>query len=345
MTGESVIGWDVGGAHLKAARIGARGKVEAVVQLACPLWQGMGHLHTAMDTALAQLGSAHIHAVTMTGEMVDLFPDRTDGVAQLVAAMQGRAPDAELLFYAGAAGFLPADCAALHAADIASANWLASATCVAARIPDALFLDIGSTTTDLIPIVAATVAAQGRNDYERLVSGELLYTGVCRTPLMALAPAVPFEGAEVPMMAEHFATSADIYRLTEQLPDGADLHPAADGGEKTIAGSARRLARMIGRDAGSAEFKEWRQLAGWLADVQRGAIADACIRLCAQHQPREGGTIVGAGVGRFIAGDIALRLGWSYLDFADLIPHDAGISGRISDCAPAVAVAWQLRQT
>jgi probable H4MPT-linked C1 transfer pathway protein len=345
VTGEPVIGWDLGGAHLKAARLDPQGRIGPVVQVACPLWQGMEQLEEALATVLSQVGAARRHAVTMTGEMVDLFPHRAAGVTRLAAAMHDWLSPAELRFYAGTAGFLPADQVAAHTAELASANWLASATCVAAHRRDALFIDIGSTTIDLIPVVAGQVAARGKNDFARLVAGELLYTGVVRTPLMALSPAVPFEGESVPLMAEYFATTADVYRLAEQLPEGADLHPAADGGEKSVAGSAQRLARMIGRDADSAPLDAWRELAAWFAALQLRRVEQACDRLRAAHALSDTAPVVLAGVGRFLARDVATRRGWACCDFADLLSAESGSVERASDCAPAVAVAWLLQRT
>lgn len=340
MATEPVVGWDVGGAHLKAARLNASGAVEQAVQLPCPLWQGMDQLHDALDRALAILQPARRHAVTMTGEMVDLFPDRGEGVKRLVAAMRERLPDAALCFYAGAAGFLTGDQAVSAPMRIASANWMASAALVAAQVPAALFIDIGSTTTDLIVVRDGRPAPRGRDDFGRLVTGELLYTGIARTPLMAVTRMVPFEGDWVPLMAEYFATTADVYRLAGLLPDSADQHPAADGGEKTVAGSARRLARMIGRDLESAPLPAWQRLADWLVRTQVRQIEEACDRLLSREEVASDAPLVAAGVGRFIALDIAARLHREGLEFAAFLSASGAEAGRVSDCAPAVAVAW-----
>jgi probable H4MPT-linked C1 transfer pathway protein len=335
-----VIGWDVGGAHLKAARLDPDGRVEEVLQVACPLWQGLHHLHAGIDDLGRRLGPATLHAVTMTGEMVDLFPDRGEGVARLIDAVSERLPAAAIRVYTGAEGFLDAGGAKRHPAAVASANWMASAALVAARRSTALLLDIGSTTTDLIPVLDGRVASKGRDDATRLTSGELLYTGVVRTPLMALAERAPFAGDWVPLMAEHFATTADLYRILEVLPEGADQHPAADAGAKSVEGSARRLARMIGRDVDAAPVSQWRRLAAWLAEVQRRRIEDACARILSSRLLPDDAPIVVAGVGRFIAPRLAHRQGRSCVDFASLISCEAGVAARASDCAPAVAVAW-----
>jgi probable H4MPT-linked C1 transfer pathway protein len=341
---EPVVGWDLGGAHLKAVRMNALNAVDQVLQLPCPLWEGMDRLHGALDAALSVLHPAALHAVTMTGEMVDLFADRAEGVKQIVATMRERLPAAGLRFYAGGTEFLDSNEAVAAPMRLASANWMASASLVAAKVSDALFVDIGSTTTDLIVVKDGRLAACGRDDFGRLVAGELVYTGTARTPLMAVAEMVPFEGHWVPVIAEYFATTADVYRLLGLLPESADQHPAADGGEKTLAGSARRLARMVGRDMESAPLLAWQQLARWLARAQSRRIEDACERLLSREAVAPKAPLVVAGAGRFLATDIASNLRRTCREFATLVTGPAAEAGRVSDCAPAVAVAWLAQQ-
>lgn len=335
-----MIGWDVGGAHLKAARLDSTGAVEHAVQIPCPLWQGMDHLHRALDQALSCFAPAPIHALTMTGEMADLFPNRETGVARLVAAVAGRLSNATLRCYAGTDGFVSADDVAGRTRHVASANWMASAALVAGCLPEAVFIDIGSTTTDLVAVEGGRVRAAGYTDADRLVTGELLYTGVVRTPVMGLAGEVPFGGDWVPLVPELFATAADVYRLTGQLPEAADQHPAADGGEKSPAGSARRLARMIGRDVESAPLPAWQGLAAWLAEAQATRIDGAWDRLRSRMRLAEDAPVVVAGVGRFVAAELARRRGRRAMDFGSLLRGADAERDRATDCAPAVAVAW-----
>lgn len=338
------IGWDLGGAHLKAAFLEPSGAAVRVVQVACPLWQGLTHLEAALDQAIAILGSAPLHAVTMTGEMVDLFPDRAEGVRRILEAVSAKVPRAALRVFAAGRGFLDPLEAAGASREVASANWMASAALTSNLLDAALLLDIGSTTTDLVPVSGGRVLARGSDDAGRLVAGELVYTGVVRTPLMTLAEAVPFAGEWVPLMAEHFATTADIYRLTGRLPEGADLLPAADGGEKTVPGSARRLARMIGRDTESAPLASWRRLAAWLERAHLRRFEDALDRLESRDVIPTDAPVVAAGVGRFIAGELARRRGRPCRDFASLLPSGSAPPERVTDCAPAVAVAWLAQQ-
>ena len=146
-------------------------------------------LHSAFDRLKQQLGDADAHALTMTGELCDAFPSRREGVAGLAAiAVQHLAP-ASARFYAGAAGFVGSKEVDVHAAEIASANWRASAELVALQLPEALLIDVGSTTVDLIPVSARAVAAVGADDAQRLAAGELVYSGMTRSFVMAMARA------------------------------------------------------------------------------------------------------------------------------------------------------------
>jgi probable H4MPT-linked C1 transfer pathway protein len=322
---DDIIGWDVGGVHLKAAHLNAQGEVLEVFQLPCPLWQGVDHLQRGVADILRQWSTPPArHAVTMTGELVDLFSTRTEGVRALVNVMQEQLRPASIELFAGLRGFLKPD--ASHNAEdlIASSNWLASASFLARQLPQALFVDVGSTTTDIVAVSDGKVQASGMNDHERMCHSELVYSGVVRTPLMAVTQRVPFYGAWVPLMAEHFAVSADVYRLTGELPAHADQYPTADNGPRTEQGSARRLARYF-----SAE--QMQTLLAAIDHVLSRARLDADAPL------------VGAGVGRFLVKRLARRCGRPYIDLLSLFKSRQLATGDPADCAPAVAVAWLAR--
>ncbi|HLF97712.1 MAG TPA: hydantoinase/oxoprolinase family protein, partial [Methylococcaceae bacterium] len=272
---------------------------------------------------------------------------RDEGVSRIADTLRARLPDKTIQLFAGPYGLLaPQDCGAEERALIASANWLASAQYAARRLPQGVLVDIGSTTTDLVPFRDGAVRYRGYTDHERLRCGELVYTGVARTPLMAVAERVDFGGAMIPLMAELFATTADVYRLTGELPEHADPWPAADGGPKTVAGSARRLARMIGLDfLDPADLPVWRRVAEALRERQVGRLHEAAARLIARENLDDNAPLAGAGVGRFLARRLAERLKRPYLELADLFPT-CRAPGELSpaDIAPAVAVALLARE-
>ncbi|GEP08638.1 hydantoinase/oxoprolinase family protein [Methylobacterium gnaphalii] len=333
------VGWDLGGVHVKAALVEG-GRVREAVQAPCKLWRGI----PALDETFSQLpdwarGGAH-HAVTMTGELTDCFRDRTDGVAQL-AAWAATNLKGTVRIYAGRAGYVAPDAAEGHAADIASANWHATAALVGRYLGSALLVDIGSTTSDLIPVVDGRPAASGYSDAERLETGELVYSGVVRTALPALATHAPWRGRRTALMAEAFATTADIYRLLGELPEGADQQHSADLKGKSIAESETRLARIIGRDHGEGSSAQWRALAAWFAEAQLRPLHDAAAMLLSRADLPEDAPLVVCGAGAFLAERLAYRLGRRCLAFTDVIAD--GLTDRdadwVSTCGPAVAVA------
>lgn len=331
-----IIGWDIGGAHLKAARLEG-GMIVDVVQIACPLWLGLDQLHKAFDEAKARLGPTELNFATMTGELSDAFADRASGVAAISAAAVHALGPTQI--YAGAAGFVAAEAAAKNVTMIASANWHASATLVAKHIGEALFVDMGSTTTDIIPLKDSRVASQGYGDATRMAHGELVYAGVVRSFLMAGLRLVPFGGRWVPIMNEAFATTSDVYRILGDLPADADLMPTADGQPKTVEASRARLARQIGIDARDVSAQALEQIADYFAEAQLREIFDSACLVLSETLLSKAAPIVGAGAGRFVIERLTARLGRVYIDVADLLPTASDLRRKAADCLPACAVA------
>lgn len=336
-----IIGWDIGGAHVKAALLDEAGRVLQVIQEPCPLWKGLSHLEAAIDAIMQQWPHASLqHAVTMTGELVDCFVSREQGVSAIIGTLRNQLNTDKLGIFAGqrfiaADKVTPADTMA-----IASANWLASAQFAAKRRQQALFVDIGSTTTDILLIEDHTLKALGYSDFERLVSGELLYTGVVRTAVMAIAQRAVFQGREMGLMAEYFATMADVYRLTGDLNPAHDQSDTADGADKSLQASARRLSRMTGYEFTQSDADLWQAFANELKRRQMTMIRQACERQW-QRSPQSDMILIGAGVGRFLLNELAVECGWSYLDFNALVEQAPRLGDIDSaDCAPAVAVAF-----
>jgi probable H4MPT-linked C1 transfer pathway protein len=336
-TQATVAGLDVGGAHVKAARL-TGGRVVAVTQIASPLWQGIDRLEAALAEARAVLGAVDRVGVVLTAELADTFENRRDGVAQVALRIAQAFGNETVFVYAGPAGLVPLAAAANHVRGVASANWHATASVVALALPDALLVDIGSTTADLVPVRAGAVAATGYTDAERLTAGELVYTGATRTSLMAVAERVPFAGTWQPLMNEHFATIADVHRLTGTLPDGVDQHATADGRGQSVAESRARLARLLGRDTEDASEAEWRAVAHHLAERQLRALHDAAAQVLSRTSLPDDAPVVAAGIGAFLADRLAARLARPVVPFSVLIgvaPEAADWAGR---AAPAVAV-------
>jgi probable H4MPT-linked C1 transfer pathway protein len=372
-----LIGWDVGGAHLKACLL-QDGQVLDVAQWACPLWQGLQHLHTALAQARERWPQALSapQAVTMTGEMTDLFADREDGVQRITDTLQTALPG-PVRVYAGPATSGPgSQWAAPHEAgprwaEIASANWLATAQHAAAVAGRGVLVDIGSTTTDLIAFADGRVPTRSRSDRDRLASGELAYHGAVRTPLCALARRIPLQGQALNVMNEFFASTADVYRLTGELDPAHDLYPAADNAAKTLPATRQRLARMVGCDVRDASDADWLAFARAWRQAQLGEMAASLRRVLAAAPAAAADTpftVVSAGCGDFLVPELMalavdaaaasgqpgeatatptaaavrhLRYGHDVARIAPSLPaaRQAEVAAWAQVCAPSVAVA------
>lgn len=333
MSEAAVVGWDIGGAHVKAALLRG-GRLVDAAQWPCPLWQGLDHLEAALSAARARWPAlaAMAHAVTMTGEMVDLFEHREEGVARIAAALAATLPGPR--FYAGDLGWCDAAGATRAWRGIASANWLATATHAALAFErgEGLLVDIGSTTTDLIAFRGGRVLTAARSDAERLAGGELIYRGVVRTPLCAVAPEIEWRGTRRHVMAEFFAGSADVFRVTGELDPAHDQHASADGAAKDAPHSRARLARMIGLDERDADAAAWRDFAQAWRAAFIAPLRAGIERVAAAQALGSGGIAVAAGCGAFLVPEL-LPAGWHAADYGrDVV--------RLARDATPAAAAW-----
>jgi probable H4MPT-linked C1 transfer pathway protein len=333
-----ICGWDLGGAHAKLAVLDDEGRVRRAEQVPCELWRGIGRLDEALAQLLTGVDARAVHAITMTGELTDGFETREQGVRAIADAFVRMVRGGEARFFTGS-GFATAQEAYGQWQHVASANWFAPLRLTAQLLPEALVIDVGSTTTDIGLVAESKVHARGHDDRTRLSFEELVYTGVVRTPLMAIASHVPFDGEWTSVMAEHFATTADLYRITGELDGAYDQAATADGRPRSRLHSMQRLARLIGCDAAQGPEEAWSRLARWLAGEQRAKLLRACERQLSRGLLSEAAPIVGLGVGRFIAARIAAQLERDYVSFADLAGVAREHARAVDVCGPAFAVA------
>ncbi len=331
----TIAGLDVGGAHLKVARIDD-GRVVAVGQFACPLWRGLDQLDAALDEAAELTRNADRYAVTMTGELCEIFATRAEGVIQLAAHLSARLGPSTRI-YRGLNGFCNSDAVASHTHDIGSANYLSTAQLIAKIKPKSLLIDMGSTTTDII----ACDRPHGLTDAERLQTGELVYTGYTRTPVASVTTRGVLAGQWQGLARDAFATMADVRRVLGTLPDDVDLHDTCDGRGKSVGESLTRLARGFGRDSELRHLATWQVSAAHICEQQLRSIL-----LGAQQVLSRPGleitSVVAAGIGATQAQEIARRLGLPSTTFGDLIDADENCRLNATHCAPAVAVAMLL---
>jgi probable H4MPT-linked C1 transfer pathway protein len=336
---KTCIGWDVGGANLKAVLLDEKCKVLAAKQVYCPLWLGLSQLDNAITQVLAEF-NANQHVVTMTGELADIFASRQHGVSQIAQLLSSKL-QGEVNYYAGMRQFVDAAKVAEHWGDIASMNWLASVEFVAQNLEHALFVDIGSTTTDIAIINDAVPVVKGFTDAERMQCDELVYTGVVRTPLMAIAQKINFAGTITHVAAEYFATTADVYSVTGELAIDDNAAATADGADKSMVSCARRIARMVGCDVADAPLSTWQNLALQFKQQQVNQIKQAMHHQLSELKDCTNLQIIGAGAGSFLVAKIAKQLDYPYCDVTDFITaNDSNLKKLAAVCFPAYAVAF-----
>lgn len=332
-----VVGWDIGGSNVKAALV-SHGRVVSAVSRPFELRLAPGQLAQVLrEVAVeATAGTRLPHAITMTAELSRNFRTKREGVSFVLAAVEAAFGAADVHVFTVDGRFLASHEARVDALSVASANWMATARLVADAHPDAILIDIGSTTTDIIPIVGGTVAAAGRTDPERLASGELLYSGAARTPAEALAPDVEIRGTRYALAAEGFATSGDIHLWLGDLAPEDLAGGTADGRPATREFAGERLRRMICADRDLLDEAGVSSLAECLAASQVRRI-EAAIRQVHLRHPAIAVAVV-AGLGAFMARRAAMRAGLDVVALA--AEHGEGASR----CAPAAAVAALLER-
>ena len=179
----TILGLDVGGANLKAATADKRA---ASVPFA--LWQHPDRLPAELGQLVERFPDADELAVSMTGELCDCYETKRDGVNAILTAVQNVSRSRRIRVWTTDGAFVDVAEARRNHLKVASANWHALATLAGQYVPHgaAVLVDVGSTTTDLIPIYDGIPIPRGKTDPERMASGELLYTGVRRTPVCAV---------------------------------------------------------------------------------------------------------------------------------------------------------------
>ena len=240
-------------------------------------------------------------AVTMTAELADCFDTKREGVAFVLDAFRTAFPETLPWVYGVDGRFRSAERPGAARSWSRRPTGVASATLVARTFPDALFLDVGSTTTDVIPIVPGRVAARGQTDPGRLRTGELIYTGALRTPVCAIVRSVPLGNRRCRVAAEHFAIAADVHRWLRRIDDGGYTCETPDGrGPEPHRGRCTAGANGVrrSRDANAGRHHGHRGARGagaGAADRRRHPAGDAAPGL---GRSRAGGS---GGAGSFMA--------------------------------------------
>ena len=330
----TLIGLDIGGANLKASN-----GIDRTLEIPFPMWKdpsGLTHALRSLEPVLGE--DPDVIAVTMTGELADCFRTKAEGVDRILSSVKKAFPRGDLRVWQTGAEFFTEDEAREFPILVAAANWHALATWAGRACPvgAALLIDIGSTTTDIIPLSHGMPVTEGGTDPTRLLSGELVYTGVRRTALCALAPQIEFRGQMIGVAAELFATTRDVHQWLGSITECPDDCDTANGRPATREFARDRLVRMLCADSEEIDERETDDLSRQWASIQRTQIREAVERVLARQSgpPR---MVLLSGEGEFIARQVLLDIP-SLADVETLsLASVLGPEHSVGACAFAVA--------
>ncbi len=328
-----VLGLDIGGANIKGAT-----ETALAMSSSFEIWREPDKLATALRPFIDRFSSAEILAVTMTAELADCFATKAEGIDRVLHSVEAVAGDRAIRVWQTSGEFVSPDEAREETRLTAAANWHAQATFVGRLVPrgSSMLIDIGSTTSDLIPLVDGVPQPAGRTDVERLQTSELIYCGVRRTPLCALVDHVPFGNSQCAVAAELFATTLDLYLLKQDLPEDPLDTMTANGRPATIANAHDRLARFLCGDVTEISADAALCVAEFVAAAQLRRLVSAADAVAARL-PRDCETVMISGSGAFLARRVAAES--SRLRSAQIVSLPELFGPSVSDSACAFAIA------
>jgi (4-(4-[2-(gamma-L-glutamylamino)ethyl]phenoxymethyl)furan-2-yl)methanamine synthase len=340
----SIVGWDIGGVNVKAARLElGKGRTAQTRAASLPfeIWREKDRLTEVLRSVLATVASDHppeSMAVTMTAELSDIFATKREGVLFVLKSVRDCFPDLETYVFGLSGGFAPLSEAWTNPLDFAAANWLATAQWFAKQFPDCLLVDVGSTTTDIVPILDGRVSVSGRTDLERLASGELIYTGVLRTNLAAIVQSVPLGGRYCRVASEYFAISGDVNLILGKLNPQAYTCTTPDGQSPSIESARRRLARLVCADVEMLSPTAIDEIAAYIYDQQVRQIREGLAQVISRQPLLRGHPVIVLGAGAFLGIEAARSMELETKDLAGDWRREELIA------APCLAVAHLLAE-
>lgn len=325
---------DVGGANLKAAD----GRGYAGVQ-PFALWREPSGLADQVRAMIRAAPRCEGLVVTMTGELCDCFATKAEGVGAIIDAIEAASGGRSVQAYLTDGRLASADEARQSHHLAAASNWHALAA-FAARFSEGrtgVLIDVGSTTADLIPLVNGIPATASRTDADRLIAGELIYTGVERTPIAAILSHLPWRGRHCPVASELFATTADAYLTLGDLLEEIDSADTADGRARTVEMARGRLARMICADATTFDGEDARKAALAIRDRQLWML-EAGLGQVISRMPKQPEVVILSGHGEFLAQQAVERFVRAGR-MPEIVSLSSLLGSQVSRVAPAHALA------
>src|SRR5262245_9479860 len=327
---------DIGGANLKVAD-----GLDYAQSYAFALWRERDKLAQQIRTAIFEAPACDHLAVTMTGELADCFESKAAGVRFIIQAVNSGSDNRHTRVYLVDGRMVTPQIATGLPQLVAASNWHALARFAGRFAPQgpAMLVDVGSTTCDVIPLVDGKPVATGQTDTQRLLSGELVYTGIERSPIAAIVQTIPYRGQSCPVVQETFATMQDAYVILDQINEDLGNTNTCDRRPLTKAASRLRLARMIAADGDEFNHRDAVTAAHSVSQAQAALVATAIAKVRARL-PAPPGRVILSGHGEFLAKNAHETLP----NPVPIISLTEKLGLTLSRCAPAYALAVLARE-
>ena len=339
----NVIGWDIGGVNTKAVFLSTKNGFVEELKTAIeyyPVWKGPEKLSIVLSKLRKQVsGSVKLDCVaaTMTAELSDAYRTKREGVNHILACVIGVFRNVPVFVLDVEAKLMSIENAKSEPLKVAAANWAATGWMVSQQIKNCIVIDVGSTSTSIIPVIEGVISAAGKTDLEKLMNGELVYTGSLRTNIAAIVNSIPLRGDVARVSSELFAQSGDVHLVLGNITEKEFTVETADGQGKTRAEAMARLARVVCADIEMLTEQEIVQIAKYVYNMQIEQIAGGLSQVYARVKSHTKAKIVAVitGLGKdFLARNAAQQVGINeIIDFSELVQSD------IASVSPAVGVA------
>lgn len=335
------VGMDIGGANIKLAYVSSENNKildKRVIIRYFPIWRrGKERLLPVLREVLTCLPDREINivAATMTAELSDIYFSKEEGVNHILDVLLKIFSEDKIRILNVYGELIPIEEAREEYIMVASANWYATGWLVSRISETALAIDIGSTTTSIIPVYKGRIYARGLNDVEKLVLGELVYTGALRTNVVSIVHEVPYRDNVVPVSSEYFAQSADVNLVLGKINEKDYNVDTPDGRGPTYYESLARIARVICGDLNILSEGEIIEISKYIYEKQVEKISSGINRLIKNIgiDFRKYPAYI-AGVGSFLARDSLIKLG-----FKDIRALGDYIGYNAASAVPSYALA------
>lgn len=315
----NILGLDIGGANTKGSFISTKHGTINDFKNALeyfPFWKRNTDQFCQMLSTLRSklIGSTMLDcvAVTMTGELSDTYPTKREGVNGILECVCDVFNGTEVQVLDVDARLRSVKAAKAEPIKVAAANWAATGWMVSQYLSNCVVIDVGSTSTSIIPIRDGALAAEGKTDLEKLMDGELVYTGSLRTNVAATVNSIPIKGGVARVSSELFAQSGDVHLVLDHIKTEDYTVETADGRGKTRGDALARLARVVCADIDLLSETEILQIAAYVYERQVGQIAQGLDQVYSRLTPNAKETVptVITGLGKdFLARKAAEKTG------------------------------------